>query len=114
MKLKIYHNPRCSKSRETLEILKKKDASFEVIEYLKTVPSEKELKELVGLLGIPVFELVRTTEDDFKTHFKGKQLSDDEWIKAMVLYPKLIQRPIVVGDGKAVIGRPPERVLDLV
>jgi len=82
----------------------------EIIEYLTNVPSEKELAEIVVLLGIAPDKLVRKSEDDYKTLFKGKTLSDAEWIKAMVAFPKLIERPIVVKNKKAVLGRPPENV----
>jgi arsenate reductase len=108
--MKIYHNPRCSKSRETLKLIQDAGIEPEIIEYLTNVPSEKELAEIVGLLGIAPEELVRKSEDDYKTHFKGKTLSDAEWIKAMIAFPKLIERPIVVKNKKAVLGRPPENV----
>lgn len=111
--MKIYHNPRCRKSRETLEIIQDSGVEPEVIEYLKDVPTESELKELVGMLGIKPYDLLRRGEADFKDNFKGKDLSDDEWIAAMVKYPKLIERPIVVKQKKAVLGRPPENVKTL-
>jgi arsenate reductase len=114
MKLKIYHNPKCSKSREALGVLNNENVSLEIVEYLKDSPSSEELTSIIHLLGISAFELIRTTEDDFKTHFKGKQLTNDEWIKAMVLYPKLIQRPIIVSETMAVIGRTPESVRSIV
>ena len=108
--MKIYHNPRCSKSRQTLQIIKDAGVEPEVIEYLTDVPSEAELKEIIGMLGIKPYDLLRRGEADFKENFKGKDLSDDEWIAAMVKYPKLIERPIVVKQKKAVLGRPPENV----
>jgi len=111
--MRIYHNPRCSTSRQTLEIIRKAGVEPEVIEYLNDVPSEKELTELVKMLGISPEELIRKGEDDYKERFKGKELTDAEWISAMVAYPKLIERPIVVKNGKAVLGRPPEKVLEL-
>jgi arsenate reductase len=111
--MKIYHNPRCRKSRETLEIIQDAGVEPEVIEYLKDVPTESELKELVGMLGIKPYDLLRRGEADFKDNFKGKDLSDDEWIAAMVKYPKLIERPIVVKQKKSVLGRPPENVKTL-
>ncbi len=111
--MKIYHNPRCSKSRQTLELIREKKVDVEIIEYLNDTPSEKELKELIALLGIKPEELVRKNETVFKEQFKGKTFSDDEWIRIMVQNPKLIERPIVVKDGKAVLGRPPEKVLDI-
>ena len=108
--MKIYHNPRCSKSRETLQFIQDAEIEPEIIEYLTNVPSEKELTEIVVLLGIVPEKLVRKNEEDYKTHFKGKILSDAEWIKAMVAFPKLIERPIVVKNKKAILGRPPENV----
>ena len=111
--MKIYHNPRCTKSRQTLELIRTAGIEPEIIEYLNDVPSEAELKELIALLGIKPYDLLRRGEADFKDHFKGKDLSDDEWIAAMVKYPKLIERPIVVKQKKAVLGRPPENVKTL-
>jgi arsenate reductase len=109
----VYHNPRCSKSRCALDLLKEKGIDYEVVEYLNDVPSEKELKNVITLLGIKPEELLRKGEDDFKNHFKGKNLSDDEWIAAMVKYPKLIERPIVLKGNKAVVARPAERILEI-
>jgi len=111
--MKIYHNPRCSKSRQTLNLIKEKGADVEIVEYLNTIPSEKELSEIIALLGIKPEQLLRKGEADFKENFKGKTLSDSDWIKAMIQYPKLIERPIVISGNKAVLGRPPENVLDL-
>lgn len=111
--MKIYHNPRCRKSREGLQILENSKKDFEVVLYLENPPSEMELKSIVSKLGISPIELVRKTEADWKENFKGKDLSDDEIIKAMVSYPKLIERPIVIKGNQAVVGRPPERVKEL-
>lgn len=111
--MKIYHNPRCRKSRETLQIIQEKGVEPEIIEYLTDVPSEKELSELIKMLGISPEQLLRKGEDVFKEKYKGKTLSDQEWIKAMVENPKLIERPIVVKGNKAVLGRPPQNVLEL-
>jgi arsenate reductase (glutaredoxin) len=86
---------------------------FTVVEYMRDIPSKEELKELIKLLGIKPEELLRKGEADFKENFKGKSLTDDEWIDAMIAYPKLIERPIVVKDGKAVIARPTERIDEL-
>lgn len=108
----IYHNPRCSKSRQTLNLIKEKGFQIEVKEYLKETLSYSELKEVIIKLGIRPYELLRRGEADFKENFKGKDLSDDEWIQAMLDYPKMIERPIVVKDKKAVLGRPPENVLE--
>lgn len=84
-----------------------------VVEYLKTVPSKEELSEIVEMLGIKPLDLIRKGEAEYKEIFKGKDLSDNEWLDAMVQYPKLIERPIVIKDGKAAIGRPPENVLEI-
>jgi len=113
MSLKIYHNPRCSKSRETLQLIEESGAQVEVVEYLNTIPSREELTQLVAQLGILPEQLIRKGEDVYKEHFKGKDLSDAEWIDAMVTYPKLIERPIVVKGNQAVLGRPPQNVLEL-
>ena len=108
--MKIYHNPRCTKSRETLKIITDFGADVEIIEYLKTIPTEEELNTLIEKLGIPVTGLLRKNEAIFKEQFKGKTLKDSEWITAMIKYPKLIERPIVVRGDKAIIGRPPKNV----
>ena len=112
--MKIYHNPRCSKSRQTLSLLEEKGKSPEIIEYLKDTPSKDELKAIIKKLKIQPEALIRKGEADYKENFKGKSLSDDAWIDAMIKYPKLIERPIVVNGDKAAIGRPPEKVLEVV
>jgi arsenate reductase len=109
----IYHNPRCRKSRETLEIIEKAGKDVQVIEYLKETPSAEELRELINKLGISAEALLRKNEAAYKEKYKGKELSEKEWIAAMVQNPKLIERPIVVKNDKAVICRPPERVRKL-
>jgi arsenate reductase len=111
--MKIYHNPRCSKSRQTLQLIKESGKQVDVIEYLVDVPTEAELKNIVDLLRIKPEQLLRKNEAIYKEQFKDKNLSDDEWIAAMVKNPKLIERPIVIEGKKAVLGRPPENVLDL-
>lgn len=111
--MKIYHYPRCSKSRQTLSILEEAGVEPEVIEYLKKTPSEEELKAITEMLGIAPSQLVRKSESVYKEQFKGADLDDAEWIRAMVRHPKLIQRPIVVKGDRAVIGRPPEKVREL-
>jgi arsenate reductase len=108
--LTIYHNPACSKSRETLALIRSRGHEPRVIEYLKTPPSETELTAIVRKLGIKPLELVRRNEQVFKDKYAGKTLADKEWIKAMVANPILIQRPIVVRGDEAAIGRPPEDV----
>ncbi|WP_020527538.1 arsenate reductase (glutaredoxin) [Flexithrix dorotheae] len=112
--MKIYHNPRCSKSRETLQILKDNHQDVEIIEYLKDTPSAEDLKVILKKLGKKPEEILRKGEAIFKEKFKGKTLTDEEWIKAMVENPKLIERPIVIKGEKAVLGRPPENVLGLI
>lgn len=111
--MEIYHNPRCSKSRLTLALLEEKGHAPKIIEYLKTPPSSAELKEVINKLKIAPQDLLRKNEADYKTYFKGKELSDEEWIEAMIAYPKLIERPIVIHKNRAALGRPPEQVLDI-
>lgn len=112
--IKIYHNNRCSKSRSGLEVLEKSGKPFEIVKYLEAVPSAKELKDIIKLLAIKPIDLVRQNESIWKEHFKEKKLSDGEIIKAMIENPKLIERPIVINGNKAVIGRPPEVILDII
>lgn len=109
----IFHNARCSKSREAMSHLESQSCEIEVVDYMKGV-SEQQVREIVELIGIQPEELIRKNEAIYKENFKGKTLSDDEWIQAMVQYPVLIERPIVVQDGKAVIGRPVQKVIELV
>ncbi|MBI2280757.1 MAG: arsenate reductase (glutaredoxin) [Bacteroidetes bacterium] len=111
--MKIYHNPRCSKSRETLEIIQKKGLEIEIIDYLVKPPTIKELEEIISLLKINPEDLVRKSEDIYKEKFKGKKITQQEWVKIMVEHPKLIERPIVISGNKAIIGRPPEKVIEL-
>ncbi len=108
--IKIYHNPRCRKSREGLALLESKNVEFEVVKYLENPIDFDELKGIIDLLGISPIKLIRKTEKIWKENFKVKDLSDSEIIKAMVDYPKLIERPIVVSKNKAVIGRPSENI----
>ncbi|GAB5400023.1 MAG: arsenate reductase (glutaredoxin) [Aureisphaera sp.] len=110
---KIYHNPRCRKSRETLQLLESKGEKIEIILYLEDTPSEKELSSIIKQLGIAPIELVRKNEAVWKEQFKGKELSDSQIISIMIEHPKLIERPIVLKNGKAVLGRPPENVLNI-
>ena len=111
--MKIYHNPRCAKSRQTLALLQDHGVEPEVILYLSAIPSHDELQSLLTKLGISPLQLIRKGEAIWKENFKGKELSDDELIKAMIAHPKLIERPIVVQGQKAVLGRRPENVLEL-
>jgi len=111
--MKIYHNPRCRKSRETLSIMETSGHSPEIVEYLKTPPSADELRSILRMLGIKAEGLIRKNEDIYKQSYKGKNFSEDEWIAIMIQHPKLIERPIVIKGDEAVIGRPPERVKKL-
>lgn len=110
----IYHNPRCTKSREGLQILENSGKDFEVIKYLDEPISEAKLKEIISLLGIKPIDLVRKNEAIWKSDFKGKDLEDKDIITAMIKHPKLIERPIVINNGKAVIGRPPSLIQGII
>lgn len=112
---RIYHNPRCSKSRETLKLLQEQKIEPEVVEYLKTPPSKAELKEIISKLGISPHDLMRTKEKEYKAAgLNNPELTDDQLITLMVANPKVIERPIVVTATKAAIGRPPANVLDII
>ena len=111
--IKIYHNSRCRKSREGLQILEQSGKQFEIVNYLDSVPSNKELKNIINLLGITPIELVRKNESIWKEQFKNKSMTDDEIINAMVENPKLIERPIVINGNKAAIGRPPIKIEEI-
>lgn len=111
--MKIYHNPRCSKSRQTLAIIEESGVAHDVVKYLDHPPTPEELYELISKLGITPQQLLRKGEAIYKEQYKGKDLSDTEWIEAMCEHPKLIERPIVVSGDRAIIGRPPERVEEL-
>ncbi len=114
MSITIYHNPRCSKSRRTLEILHAQNIDPEIIEYLKTPPDAGTLEQILSCLDIPARDLLRKNEAAYKeAGLEDKSLSEDDVIAAMVKYPILIERPIVVNNDKAIIGRPPESVLDI-
>ncbi|HLV41634.1 MAG TPA: arsenate reductase (glutaredoxin) [Brumimicrobium sp.] len=112
--MKIYHNPRCSKSRGALSLLEEKGIVVEIIKYLEDIPNAEELKDVLKKLGMKAEDIVRKGEKDYKENFKGKILSEDEWITALIKYPKLIERPIVVKGDRAVVGRPVENILDLI
>ncbi len=114
MSLKIYHNPRCSKSRQTLQLLRDKGVEPEIIEYLKTPPTREELEQVLDMLGLEPRQLMRTKEKEYKEQgLAAPNLSREQLIDAMLATPKLIERPIVIRDGKAAIGRPPEQVLEI-
>lgn len=109
----IYHNPRCSKSRSACELIAARGINAKVIDYLKTPPSQEELRGLLKMLDMRADELVRRGEPVFKENYAGQTLSDEQWLDALVAHPILIERPVVVCGARAVIGRPPEKVLDL-
>lgn len=113
--IQILHNPRCSKSRQTLALLEEKGIEPEVIKYLDTPPSATELKAILQKLGISARDLLRKGEHDYKAlNLKDPSLSEDALIDAMVKHPKLIERPIVINNNQARLGRPPESVLDII
>ena len=110
----IYHNPRCSKSRQTLEILNEQNVDTKIVLYLETPPSAEEVKSILQKLGLSSRDIIRKGEDEYKLlNIKDQSLTENELITFMSENPKLIERPIVVKDDKAIIGRPPENVLSL-
>ncbi|WP_437883085.1 arsenate reductase (glutaredoxin) [Pseudomonas sp. LRF_L74] len=112
--LTLYHNPRCSKSRGALEILEARGLAPSIVRYLESPPSAAELRALLGKLGLGARQLLRTGEDEYRElNLADNGLSDEQLIDAMSKHPKLIERPILVVGDKAVIGRPPEKVLEL-
>ena len=111
--IKIYHNTRCRKSREGLQTVQASEQPYEVIDYISNPLSEKELQDVIKILGIKPIDLVRKNEAIWKSDFKGKELSDQQVITAMATHPKLIERPIVIHKNKGVIGRPNDRIFDI-
>ena len=115
MTVTIYHNPRCSKSRQTLELLRSRGLEPNIVEYLKTPPGKSELSGILALLGMGPRELMRKKETKYKANgLDGGGLTDDQLLDALIEHPVLIERPIVLANGKAAIGRPPETVLDII
>lgn len=113
-KVTIWHNPRCSKSRETLGLLQSHHTEVQIIEYLKTPPELVDIEHALALLRMEPRELIRTTEDEYRTlHLDDRELTRAQLIAAMHAHPILIQRPVVFANGRACIGRPPEAVLDI-
>ena len=112
MKAKIYHNPRCSKSRATLALLRERGVEIEIVDYIATPPSKATLRDLRRKLGGPALAMVRTEEQEFRPHAQ-RALTDDEVVDLLAAEPRLLQRPIVELGDAARIGRPPERVLEL-
>jgi arsenate reductase len=113
VKTVIYYNPRCSKCREALCLLEEKGEKVEIIKYLEDTPTQKELTEIIKKLGIKPETLVRKSEDLYKDQYADKKLTGRQWIKIMAENPILIERPIVIKGGKAIIGRPPQLVIDI-
>ncbi|MFK8011514.1 MAG: arsenate reductase (glutaredoxin) [Marinicellaceae bacterium] len=112
--IKFYHNPRCSKSRQTLEIIRNQGHEPEVIKYLETPPSIKDIENILFMLELRPRELMRQNEAEYKANFSDSKLNDQDLIALMHEYPKVIERPIVINNNKAIIGRPPEIVLDII
>lgn len=111
--VRVYHNARCSKSRGACQLLEEQGVPLEVVEYLKHPPSRDELAALLRKLGLPAEAIVRKGEEIYKSEYKGRSLCEDEWLDALVAHPILIERPIAVRGERAVVGRPPEKVLEL-
>lgn len=115
MTIQIFHNPRCSKSRQTLAILEEKGADIEIVEYLKTPPTAEQLAEVVNKLNVSVRDIIRTKESEYKeVGLDNSDLTEQAILEKLVATPKLIERPIVINGDKAVIGRPPENVLEII
>lgn len=112
--MKIYHNPRCSKSRECLKYLEERGFEIEVADYMKNGISAREIKDFLGKSGLLITDIIRTSEDLFKEQFKGKEFTDEEWIAILVENPKLIQRPLVIKGTHAVLARPLDEIQKLI
>ncbi len=112
--MKILHNPRCRKSREGLKILEESGQDFTIVEYLKDPLTKEQLTDILSKLNMRAIDLVRKNEKEWKENFKGREMSEEEIVAAMVSHPKLIERPIVISDGSAVVGRPPENIHKLI
>ena len=114
MALEIWHNPRCSKSRQTLELVRGKGLEPTVVEYLKTPPSAARLQQVLGMLGLTPRQLMRRKEADYKEQgVDDDALTDAQLIAVMIEFPKLIERPVVINGDRAAVGRPPEQVLEI-
>ncbi|MCU7853202.1 MAG: arsenate reductase (glutaredoxin) [Candidatus Thiodiazotropha sp. (ex Monitilora ramsayi)] len=114
MSVEIYHNPRCSKSRATLQLLQDQGVEPEIVEYLNTPPDKATLKRILDMLGLQPRDLIRTKEKAYKENgLDDSSLTRDQLIDGMIANPILIERPIVIKDGKAAIGRPPEKILEI-
>lgn len=111
--MEIYHNPRCRKSRQTLEIIQDSGVDFTIRKYLENPPTRDELREVLAILDISPQALIRKNEALYKDEYKNRDLTEEEWLDVLVEHPRLIQRPIVIDGNRAVIGRPPENVREL-
>ncbi len=112
--IRIYHNPRCSKSRATMALLSDKDIRPDVVDYLNHPPGKQALEDILEMLGLEPRQLMRTHEAEYKNnHLADESLSRQQLIEAMIKFPVLIERPIVIHNGKAAIGRPPENILEI-
>ena len=111
--LKIYHNPKCKKSRAGLSFLELNGIDHNIVDYLKTGLTVNDLKEILLKMNVDAEEIVRKQEDIFKKELKGKIFNNDEWIRIIIENPKLLQRPIVVGKTKAILAQPPEKVKEI-
>lgn len=112
--IKIYHNPRCRKSREGLEYLQNKSSDYSIVEYLKTGLTNDDLEEILLKSNLKPIDLIRKQEEVFKKELKGKKFTDEEWLKIIVENPKLLQRPIIVGKHRAVLAQPAEKADDVI
>ncbi|MEE2683974.1 MAG: arsenate reductase (glutaredoxin) [Pseudomonadota bacterium] len=113
-KIIIYHNPRCSKSRAALKLLKEKNQDPEIFLYLQDILSQSKIRSLIKMLNIPIREILRKGEEEYKrNNLNDENISDEELINFMIKFPKIIERPIIIKGDKAVIGRPPENILKL-
>ena len=111
--IKIYHNNRCRKSREGLQMVQESNQPYVILDYISDPLTANELKEIITILNIAPIDLIRKNESVWKSDFKGKKLSDQQLIDAMAAHPKLIERPIIIHNNKGVIGRPKERILEV-
>lgn len=111
--MKIYHNNQCSKSNCALELIKQNGITPQIVDYLQNAPSKEELMNLLSMLHLRPFDIVRKNEPIFQENYVGKTFTDEQWLGVLIQHPELIERPIVVKDGKAVIARPAERLLEL-
>lgn len=111
--IRIYYNPHCSKCRETVALVTDNRYPVELIEYIKTPPDREELRDLLAKLNMKPLELIRKGEEIYKENYAGRNLSDEEWLDALLAHPVLIERPVVVRGNKAVVARPPQKVLEL-